>query len=130
MTDYFHVDRLGILQPSQIINLVKYSDIEPLYLQEHVDFLFPDGVTKHGDHYLLQQLAGQELSESKIEIIFEYIRRSGFPDRPSRYQSVFAFSTLAEAKCFLTTHTPPNGPIGKIWRVSAVDSFKADLLVC
>jgi hypothetical protein len=57
----FTVDRSGTLEEGQIISLVKYRDVEPHEVQIHVDSLFPDGVTSHGERYILSNLFSEDV---------------------------------------------------------------------
>jgi len=100
MWRYFTVDCNRTLEKDQIINLVKYGDVEPPELQVHIDSLFPDGVTSHGERYMLRGQAQDMGVNEIIELLFEYVRKSHFPSRPSRFQSVFAFENIDQAVSF------------------------------
>ncbi|MHC1594292.1 MAG: DUF2441 domain-containing protein [Methanotrichaceae archaeon] len=124
MWRYFTVDRNRTLEEDQIINLVKYTDVEPSELQVHIDSLFPDGVTSHGEYYMLK---GQTLAKGVnevIELLFEYVRKSHFPSRPSRFQSVFAFENIDQAVSFRNEYGASDG---LIWEVGSDVAFKADM---
>jgi len=124
MKCYFTIDRNKTLEKGQIINLVKYSDVKPSELQTHVDSLFPDGVTNHGERYMLK---GQALAKGKnevIELLFEYVRRSHFPSRPSRFQSIFAFENVEQAVNFRNEYGTSDS---LIWEVQSDVVFKADI---
>lgn len=126
MTRYFTVDRNKSLKPSLIINLVKYSDVMPQELQKHVNGLFPQGVTSHGERYILRGKTPAKGVEPIIELLFEYVRRSQFSFRPSRFQSLFAFGTLEDAEAF-KNHPKYGKPNSLIWKVEADNAFKADM---
>jgi hypothetical protein len=49
-----------------------------------------------------------------VEIVTEFARRFGFPDKPSRFTGVFAFATLEAAGAFRKVHAEESDPI---WRV-------------
>ena len=104
MRRYYHVDRNRTLKEGQIINLVKYNDVNLRELQDHVDFLFPEGVTSHGERYMLKGETPAIGVSPVIELLFEYVRRTHFPSCPSRFQSVFAFETIAQAVNFKTKY--------------------------
>src|SRR5690606_23011516 len=68
--------------------------------------LYPDGLSPHGWGYMtirfgspLLQGGGCGLpNEPIMELIFEYVRRTDYADRPSRLQSFFAYDSLEKAK--------------------------------
>lgn len=124
MPRYFTVDRRMSLKKSQPIDLIKYDDVKPQELQEHVDQLFPQGVTSHGELYLLRGTTMAKGVSPIIELMFEYVRRSQFPSCPSRFQSLFAFGTLKDAERFKKEYGSPNS---LIWEVEADKAFKADM---
>ncbi|MDD1685596.1 DUF2441 domain-containing protein [Methanoregula sp.] len=59
-----------------------------------------------------------------IELTFELIRRMEFPQLPSRFQSIFGWSTLNEAKAFRETHG--NGE-SDIYSVKCEECIKVDM---
>lgn len=126
---YFTVDRSKTLKEGQAVHLVRYRDIEPSILQRHIDHLFPRGVTNHGERYMvcyynLEELRKENRDNALIEIIFEYVRRSHFPQRPSRFQSVFGFDNINQTKVFRNKYGSPDS---LIWEVQSHSSFKADM---
>lgn len=120
MYNFFNVDRDKSLEKGQEIKLVHYNNIEPEKLQKHSDLLFPKGFSRHGERYFVSSQIRVEFKESGllslvkdnyikttsnsrngiIEILYEYVRRSNFPDKPSRFQSLHAFQTIGDAKKF------------------------------
>jgi len=73
MSSYLTVDCNRTLKENQIITLAKYSDIKPPELQIHIDYLFPDGVSHHGNSYILnvERLAtgvSEDKNRDKIKI--------------------------------------------------------------
>ena len=120
----FTVDRNRTLEEGRVINLVKYSDVRPPELQVHIDFLFPDGVTSHGESYMLRGRTPAKGVNEVIELLFEYVRRSRFPSRPSRFQSVFAFENIDQAVDFRNEYGTPDS---LIWEVESDVAFKADM---
>lgn len=116
----YHVDRIEKLKQGQITNLIKYSDIEPNYLQEHVNFLFPNGVSSHGEQYFLDPNSIIRGKDPIIELIFEYVRRSYFKNLPSRFESVFAFGSIKDVKNYKCNFD------GIVWEVESEKFFKAD----
>lgn len=103
-------------------------------LERFADSLFPDGLSRHGKQYLLDELiviksqSGTPLSVCPvmpvIELVSELVRRANFPGRPSRFTSIFAWETKEEALAFRESH---RGGQGTICRVSAGSYFRGDM---
>lgn len=126
MSVYHHIDRLGTLRPDSTISLTRYNDINPEDLQQHVDLLFPEGVSNHGEHYFLKADTRARAVDPVIELLFEYVRRSFYTDKPSRFQSFFAFGSREDARIFMERYCNSRCTI---WRVECDESraFKADM---
>jgi hypothetical protein len=124
MARYFTLDRAKTLKAGQRIDLVRYGDVTPPELQTHVNSLFPQGVTSHGERYLLRAETPANGVNSVIELLFEYVRRSQFPKCPSRFQSIFACKTIEEAEAFKNQHGTPDS---LIWEVEASKGFRVDM---
>jgi Protein of unknown function (DUF2441) len=97
---FYAVDRAGSLVPGMTIDLKRHDDVNPDFLQKHVDSLFSDGFSTHGDRYLLTNSSRGNISSPAIELLFEYIRQAHFPERTSRFQSFFACESIEDAKIF------------------------------
>jgi hypothetical protein len=82
-----------------VLDVVRHTDVQPVLLQHHLDALLPEGVTQHGDQYIVSNSAAQTVNPN-IELLYEYVRRAEFPSAPSRFQSAFAFEALQDAKGF------------------------------
>lgn len=120
---FYTTDRNNSLKKDAILDLTAYKDIQPEELQKHVNMLFPGGVSSHGEQYFLQ---GQTLANSVnsvLEIIFEYVRRSNFQERPSRCQTFFAFDDIKQAEEF----NRKTNSDGSIWQVECDSYFRADM---
>jgi len=124
MNTYNTVDRAGTLREGLVINLVKYNDIEPVHLQEHVNSMFPEGVSRHGEHFFLRYDSLTSQTSPSIEIFFEYVRRAFYSDKPSRFQSFFAFLSVDDAIRFREDFGSDKN---SIWEVQARKSFQADM---
>jgi hypothetical protein len=71
------------------------------------------------------ELIRQALDPSAIlEILFEYVRRTCFPDKPSRFISFFAWQTLEQAQAFRRTHADETKPI---WEIEVETYHRADM---
>jgi hypothetical protein len=124
MNKFYHVDRSNSLTSGLVMGLINYRDVEPDELQKHVDILYPKGLSSHGERYLLKNNSSANIADPNIEILFEYVRRAQFPEKPSRFQSIFAFQTIREASIFRSIYASTNSPI---WEVMAMKSFMADM---
>jgi hypothetical protein len=125
MRRFYTVDRAGSLFQDQIIGLTKCQDVGSPNLQVHIERLFPAGISRHGEKYLLHSSDPEKRNDASIELVFEYIRRSHFPLRPSRLQSVFAFESLVDATRFGMKYREERE--AHIWIVQSEDFFEADM---
>jgi hypothetical protein len=127
MPEFYHVDRVtGRLKSGQVIEFL-YAKSEIKDRTNRADIytsMFPNGVTYHGWEYLLNDKRVQPHQDKlgMIEILAEFIRRSDYPERISRFQSFFACKTLEDAKRFISLYpiTTPEGETkcqGDIWLV-------------
>jgi hypothetical protein len=124
MAKFYTVDRHGSLRKGLIVQLQRYTDVNPPELQAHVDHLFPDGVSSHGEYYFLKNSSHPKLASPNIEVLFEYVRRAFYPHRPSRFQSFFAFQHMSEAEAFRNAY---GDPANRIWLAEAPVAFVADM---
>ena len=122
----YTVDRLDFLSANYSVDLKKYTDLDPPFLQHHVDELFPEGVSSHGNQYFLNSKSNPMLSAPQTELIVEYVRRACYPQCPSRFQSLFAVETIQQAQQFRQKY---DGDSGSIWQieVDTTQIFKADM---
>lgn len=120
--EFYTVDRVGTLYEGSECGLVKYSDINPPCLGIHVDELFPDGISTHGERYFLRNDARTQVVDPMLELLFDQVRRAAYLDRPSRFQSMFAVGSLAAAHQFQAQYGG-----GAIYRVSADVIFRGDM---
>jgi hypothetical protein len=105
-----HFDRLDRLRENDIVDREPYFNETPLCVMspffdadflEHFNTLCNDGLSAHGARYLIQSIRGEiRFAELLIELYFEYVRYRDYPDKPSRFQSFFAFEDLSKAKEF------------------------------
>ncbi len=79
----YHIDRFCHVNENQTIELIKniYTDVtENIY--------YKDGLSSHGLHYYLNDMDNKEHA---MEAIFEYERLINYPNKLSRYQTIYAF---------------------------------------
>jgi Protein of unknown function (DUF2441) len=119
VTKYFSVDRRGFYRAGGRLDLfrenpLKHSflsvqkHITPTNLANHLRKLFPNGLSLHGWDHMTRHQDWTDYSTSNsyanyditLELLLEYVRRSMFPQRPSRMQCYFAFDSLEGAKGF------------------------------
>jgi hypothetical protein len=124
MSRFYHLDRRGRLTDGVVAELVCHQDVQPPALQDHLNALLPEGVTEHGHQYLVGAQVIGPTQEPAIELMFEYVRRAAFPDRPSRFQSVFGFVNLDDARRF---RSDMKAYSAHIWEIEADNAFRADM---
>lgn len=121
MGEYYHIDRAGSLNVGQTIELKPISiNTDFLGPFQHATDLFGEGVSMHGLKYINEK----GTPDSHSEWFLEYVRRSSFNDRPSRFQSIFAFSTLEDISRFKKRI---NINEGKIYLIEGNSEFKGDM---
>ena len=117
MDEFFHVSCV----PGRFPDIPKTLELDTLCLElpqygkdpNIVEFkklvkeYFPEGLSHFGKDYLLESISYQRVNNygyisqvMSIDAYFEFVRRLRFPDRPSHYQSFFAYKTLEEARTF------------------------------
>lgn len=100
---YYTLDSANSLFPFHEITLRHYTPKQP-ELAEFLNQIHPDGLSRHGYNYLYNPALFDEDHQRDnallIGLILELVRRSDFPDKPSRYQSLFACQEISEVKQF------------------------------
>ena len=95
---------------------------------------FPDGLSQHGVNYLsdkryishspatLEDIkeSNSQLSEQLIEYTFELVRRSLFPEKPSRLTPIFALKNIEDSKQW-EGFDNPEYPVYEIESDSAIE---------
>ncbi|MAS33418.1 MAG: hypothetical protein CL610_05390 [Anaerolineaceae bacterium] len=120
---FYHVDRLKRLATGQVVECNK----EILGLDSLLGY---SKVTQHGHFYLREVVpAGTDSNGMSIngalEVFFEAIRLNSFRERPSRFQSLFAYINIDEAIALRENNA--NNKECPIWEVEAVEYFCADM---
>jgi hypothetical protein len=124
MPKLYTVDRRGTLREGMVLDLVRFTDISPRELQLHLDNMFPQGVSCHGNNYFLSNGSHGVVVSPMIELLFEYVRRACYPDRPSRFTSWFGVESVDDAKRFRERY---GGGMGAIFEVQADGIFRANM---
>ncbi|NLY20704.1 MAG: hypothetical protein GXZ08_05435 [Tissierellia bacterium] len=98
----YHVDRANTLKLDDTISLTDYETILSIVKQDAMapalKMLYPDGLSNHGMQYAL--CGKMDFNSHLIEQIFELLRLKYFPNKVSRFQSIFAFSNYEDARVF------------------------------
>jgi hypothetical protein len=110
LNTYFTVDRTGNLARNlafgDIALLKPKSDGDLSPEQNAIRTLFPSGISMHGVSYLARlsltdpKYTDDQKHDLVIELVFEQVRVHSFSHHISRFQSIFAFGTYAEAAAF------------------------------
>lgn len=145
MYHLYSVDRQRTLQVGQQIDLItNYSEqrfwsVQDIYtesdLKTHLDELFSEGLSSHGATYftnayliLNDPYTRQPLPYVPhipiIEMVFELVRRTDFRDKPSRFQSLFAWDSIERANQFRHEFQQADAPIFKL---QSEIVFRADM---
>lgn len=120
----YTVDRANTLAEGMICQLVRHIDVSPSFLANHVETLFPEGVSRHGEVHFLREDARALAINPMLELLFEHVRKGSFQTRPSRFQSMFAVDDLDLALEFREKYSTYSAPI---YRVSAEATFRGDM---
>ena len=128
MQFFYHLSRTDSLIPGQLLDLI---DTPTCCLETEALFKtsFPSGITKHGEIYLFSQIQNNQIGSMQfIEAVFELIRRAEFPEKPSRFQSIYGCETIEEAKAFRDKYPQYNGKQSStIWEVECAKGYKVDM---
>ncbi len=117
---FYTVDRLNSLSEKQIISLNTSTSFDSVY--PGIFNQYPEGLSQHGIRYLIEE---KNLDVNfYLELIFEYIRQKNFPDKLSRFQSLFAFKKISEAVKFNETF---GNDKSDIWIIESDNSLKLDM---
>jgi len=100
----YHLDRFKLLQEGQVIEYLR-TPIHPEDLNQMVYDKYPKGLSHHGDLYYAREIEQQFISDSILENILEYERLLYYPNRPSRFQSIFTSPSLEQLRQWTETST-------------------------
>lgn len=141
MPTYYTVDRSNKLKAGAVINpdtdfsncrfFPVEGNFDRIDLERLTKQLFPLGLTEHGKRYLLNEYLILQTPQGPapvvphipmIELVFELVRRSFFPDKPSRLACIFGWEKYEEAVEFQRQHGA-----GTICRTEAEGFFRGDM---
>jgi hypothetical protein len=105
---YFSVDRRGAYAEGLSIALQPNQDSLGNEICEHVHDMYPAGFSRHGAQYFRDvwpeaALHNLQWDSGILELLLEGVRRAYYPERPCRYQSLFACDSLDSALGFRNT---------------------------
>lgn len=122
--ELYTVDRAGSLATGMECSLVEHDDIAPPEIARLVREYCPGGVSRHGDLYLVTTPQDTTVTDANTEMLFELVRRCKYPDKPSRYQSLFAVGNLETASTFIARYGAHNH---RVFRIDPAVAFRADM---
>ena len=120
---FFYVDRSRSIQAGTKLGLISIpQNLVPPGVDALIQELFPKGVTNHAQ-WIWRALEVNGLHES----MFEYVRRLEFAEKPSRFESIFAFGQLEDARTFAARY-PFKGVFGgNLLRVEGESRHRGNL---
>lgn len=103
MSIFYTLDRCNSLSSGMKLDLVEpYCPIDTL--QEHALSRFDNGVSLHANNqffnYNINLAHSDDRYGATIELLLEERRKSDFPQKPSRFQSLFACTSVKGATWF------------------------------
>jgi hypothetical protein len=132
---YFSVHSRGVYSEGHRVQLQQVAAglpaDTPTEIGDTARVLFPEGVSEQGNFYLLQPrvLDTQNPAQHRVardafgEVLVELVRRIEAPSAPSRFQSLFAFEDLDDARWFRQTF---RGGQGSIYAIDRDEGFRGD----
>jgi hypothetical protein len=122
---FYHVDRECSLEEGQEITLKPISEAS-IPRKDVARELYPEGVTSHGEKYLSPPEADEDQQSYWIEAWCEVIRLLEFPEKTSRFQSVFGCETPEAAEAFAREFSSDQDE-AIIWKVKADNTRTAEM---
>lgn len=113
---YYSVDRRGVYFEGRALTLAP-NETAANDVESHVHQRYPQGFSRHGIQYFRDAwIPGtfEDWRGGMIEQLLEATRLAHYPDRPGRFQSVFATDSLDWAKNFRETHGRPEHGVYEI----------------
>ncbi|WP_104472848.1 DUF2441 domain-containing protein [Acinetobacter indicus] len=145
MAKLYTVDRRGALHTDYVMELIKdFNNFEICKIADlcdrsesisRLEKMFPDGISNHGKQYLIDSWLILERNgirtnyapvEPLMEAVLELVRRSEFPNLPSRMSSMFCWESLDCANNFITSNRLTNV---NIYEIEAKDYFVGDMSI-
>jgi hypothetical protein len=112
---YYSVDRRGVYVDGGKIELAPNLVVNSDEIFAHINKKFPEGYSRHGMQWFRDPPPDNRPEDFRdsalLELLLEAMRKAYYPDKPSRYQSVFASVSLAEAFAFRSRHGKAADPV-------------------
>lgn len=111
MSIYYAVDRRGLFKPDSRFDL-SVLPIDTSRITPHAATQFNSGISPHGITYFIGDNIDYHVHNrgnqpaSAIEYALELVRQAHYPEKPSRFQSMFGCETLDGAKHFRGQYDP------------------------
>ena len=116
--DFYHIDRRKCLSSSQQIRLSKIPKSTPNLRPSDKSILekFNYELSQHGIVYLSHQFdfPSSGATNAQVELVFELVRQLYFPEKLSRFQSIFAFKEPDSWKKFIPFNKLPRNSFNSV----------------
>jgi hypothetical protein len=113
--NYYSVDRRGVYVEGGKIELMPNLAANGNDIVAHINERYPAGFSRHGMQFFRdpppQPLPPRFYDSAVLELLLETTRKAHYPDKPCRYQSMFACALLEEALGFRRTNGKPSDPV-------------------
>lgn len=124
--DYYSVDRRKVYVEGQLIVPEPGNEPNDNRIVAHINTMYPQGFSRHGVRYFRDALpdrpfvdkpdymafaCSEDYLSGIIELLLEATRKAHYPDKPCRYQSMFACASIEEAIEFRNTNGTQEDPI-------------------
>ncbi len=87
---FYHADTQKVLEVGQCLDLHKSAT--------PISRIYPSGVSAFGERVFMRHATSDQRAMQFIDIMFDYVRFARFPNKPSRFTSVFASLNLEDSK--------------------------------
>lgn len=127
MPAFYHVDRAQTLHLGQEIQLSHNGDAGGLIKE-----MYPDGFSRFGREYTQRAFVGPKAApgqQMRLEMnalhdaVVELVRRDRYPNKPSRFQSLFCYGDLSSATQFI--HERSDYPV-TVWEIEDDRDHRGD----
>lgn len=123
----YTVDRHQTLETGMIIEKTTPQNIGDFSFLDILGFSFAEGVTKHGSRFLFDDISQTQNWKQNcfLELIFEIVRKECFPEKHSRFESIFCLDTVEQSYQFLKIFC--NNQYRPIYKIETNTFLKLDM---
>lgn len=75
---------------------------------------YPSGISRHGQNYIENPRCCFNIREGALELYFEEVRKACYPDKPSRFESMFCCESIDDALRMAKGFGAPNASIYEV----------------